>query len=175
MPVRLEPETNCFCGDKVLEKKCLKQQANKEDNFPSSSLPQSPPGGRLLTGSNLAKTKSYFLLGLSTGITKLTIIWWKSIWNKFRSLFPLAKVYVSRLFMCVGWREDLGTVRNTHVCMQAFCSLGLYYNSKHHLVIGCLFLYEDFHGWLVCLSKDLLTLPPAMRLYIIVKQILALE
>ena len=71
-----------------LEEKCLKQQANKEDNFPSSSLPQSPPGGRLLIGSNLAKTKSFFLLGLSTAITKLTIIWWNSIWNKFGAYFP---------------------------------------------------------------------------------------
>lgn len=59
MPTRLEPETNCFCGDKVLEEKCLKQQENK-DNPPSSSLPLTPPGGRLLTGSNLAKTKPFF-------------------------------------------------------------------------------------------------------------------
>ena len=60
MPTRLDPETNCFCGGKVLEEKCLKQQANKEDNSPSSSLPLTPPGGRLLTGSNLAKTKPFF-------------------------------------------------------------------------------------------------------------------
>lgn len=60
MPTRLEPETNFFCGDKVLEKKCLKQEANKKDNSPSSCLPLMPPGGRLLTGSNLAKTKAFF-------------------------------------------------------------------------------------------------------------------